>query len=555
MPQSINTLFNKDLYDEQVINDIIHFATTKEISIKISNENIRDSIVINNVTVSLSKSLEFQQLNERLEELKDSYSYISEENVLKRLEISTKINHQIDFIRKFVHDILTLAEQFNRIEINTDRLRRAKEFFDKGEFGNARAVFEMELEQMQEENDNIVRQRKYYEEEILPKAQHNAEEFLIFALSTYSHYDNPNWFAEACQYFERSISSYPNRFNVFEYAYFLDRHNKFSEAEQYYRRVLNDFAKDISIADRTVPLSNLAVLHTRMNEVDEARVEYEELLAICRDLMKDNPSAYSTMLADALNNISGLHWRQMEYEQSLREIEEALAIRRHLADDSPSTYLPVVAQSLNNSGLLHWKTNEYEKALAEYEEAIVLYRDLAKHNPSNYLSKLSDTLNNIAILLDKENEPDRALVKYEESLAIRRNLAKDNPLMYLSAVATTLNNLANCHLHNDDYDEALAEYEEALKIRLNLAEVYPSTYLPDVAETLMNISIYYQDGVPNREMSIENALDAAAIALPICERVPSLQPYIKTVMDVMKKWGFSYDEFVAEIKKRINVVE
>jgi hypothetical protein len=80
----------------------------------------------------LSKSFEYQQLIEEQTLLEEKFSSLPEDNTPERLDISAQINHQKEVIRKYVQDILTLAGQFNCIEINTDRLRRAKEFFDKG---------------------------------------------------------------------------------------------------------------------------------------------------------------------------------------------------------------------------------------------------------------------------------------------------------------------------------------------------------------------------------------------------------------------------------------
>ena len=60
-----------------------------------------------------------------------------------------------------------LAEEFNRIEINTDRLRRAKAHFEQGEIAAARAVFDSEREQMQDENNRLVREKDRYEKDVL----------------------------------------------------------------------------------------------------------------------------------------------------------------------------------------------------------------------------------------------------------------------------------------------------------------------------------------------------------------------------------------------------
>jgi len=76
-------------------------------------------------------------------------------------------------------------------------VRRAKEFFEKGEFGEARAVLETELEQMQDEQRRLLVKREDYEADTLPKLRSNAEQFFILALLTQLDYANPKWFSDS----------------------------------------------------------------------------------------------------------------------------------------------------------------------------------------------------------------------------------------------------------------------------------------------------------------------------------------------------------------------
>ena len=106
-----------------------------------------------------------------------------EEETEERLAISKKINGLKDQIKQFKQDVLRFAEQFNQIEINTERLKQAKEFFDKGEIGEARAILEDDLEQMQDEHNRLLQEREKFEKGILPKLKNNSNEFFILALS------------------------------------------------------------------------------------------------------------------------------------------------------------------------------------------------------------------------------------------------------------------------------------------------------------------------------------------------------------------------------------
>ena len=176
------------------------------------------------INVLISKSYEYNELNDQLKTLEEFFSLTPEDNAEKRLQISGKINKLKDRIEQFKKDVLQLAQAFQNIEINpnqnidinSDRLRRAKEFFDKGEFGEARAVLETELEQMRDEQAYLLKERERFEKDVLPKLTNNSEEFFILALTTRADYDNPNRYADTCRYFELSIASEATKVNLFQ---------------------------------------------------------------------------------------------------------------------------------------------------------------------------------------------------------------------------------------------------------------------------------------------------------------------------------------------------
>lgn len=185
-------------------------------SFNIGVQNVQNSTV--NITQILGNSVDYKNLLSRLAEKHELFTYVPEDQTEKRLKISQDITQLESQIEQRKKDVLHLAEEFNRIEINTERLRRAKEHFDKGEFAEARAVFDSERVQMQEENIRLLEEKKRYEQDTLPKLKHNSDEFYLRALLERTDYDNPNWLDDTCDYFERSIKAFATEENVFTYA-------------------------------------------------------------------------------------------------------------------------------------------------------------------------------------------------------------------------------------------------------------------------------------------------------------------------------------------------
>jgi tetratricopeptide (TPR) repeat protein len=509
-------------------------------------QNVKGSTFNIHVENLIGKSYEYKDLLKRLKELEENLADVAPDKIERLNALNEKIALQKKNIEQFKQGVLQLAETFSRIDVDTtDRLKRAREFFEKGEFGEARAVMEIELEQMNDEHNLLLAQK----ERLMPKLKHNAEEFLVLAQTTAMNFDSPSRFADTCRYYEQSIAVHAFFDNLFNYAGLLQEHNQFHLAEPYYQRVLSEFRGEISVENYTATLNNLANLHSNRNELEIAEEEYTKALTIYRELAAKNPQANLPYVATTLNNLGELHRRQNEYEEAEKEFTEALAIRRELAEKNPQNYLPKVAVTLNNLAILHRAQNELEAAESEHREALTIRRKLAEKNPQAYLPDVAMTLNNLAILHRRQNEHEAAEKENTESLALYRELAAKNPQAYLSYVATTLNNLAILHKHRNEFEAAEKEYTEALGIYRELAERNPQAYLPDVAMTLGNQAIFYQESKPDKERSIALAIEAARIIQPFIEQAPYTLEYLKIAVAVLGNWELTDEEILEKLEQ------
>src|SRR5215216_2525889 len=330
MLEDFNLIVNRDLSNEQVINDVIQFVSTKKFPVDIVNERIQGSIVINNVTISLSKSFEFQELIKKQASLEETFSNLPEGDTSQRLKISAAINHQKGLIKKYVQDILKLAAQFSCIEINTNRLRRAKEFFDNGDFARARAVFEKELEQMKDEQTRLLIEREKYEAAILPKLKNNSQEFLVLALATETDFSNPNRFKEANEYFEASIRSFQNKDNLSQYANFLWEHNFLSNAHHYYHKVIDECFEDLCLLEYGVILANLGIIHTKFAGSGHVGInDLKKALEIWNRINDERSNDDAQLrIALTLNMMCTWYVEMHDFDQALQNSEGALRILR-----------------------------------------------------------------------------------------------------------------------------------------------------------------------------------------------------------------------------------
>ena len=112
--------------------------------------------------------------------------------------------------------MLKLAEDLNKITINTERLRLAKQQFDQGNYQAARATLDTK-EMSQEQDAFLVKQQHLQTEqtEIIAQLKSNAAEFLFKARLTAINYALPNRIEQTRELFELALKSARTPDNLF----------------------------------------------------------------------------------------------------------------------------------------------------------------------------------------------------------------------------------------------------------------------------------------------------------------------------------------------------
>lgn len=544
----------------------------------------RDKIIHNH----LYGSVDYQQLVDDIRDREDLLAGIAPDKIDLRLKQSAKLEELNRRLEDFKANVFRLHELFTRIPINTERLRKAKAYFDKGEFREADAV--LKAEDIQQDVERLHKEKGAVKERLVAIEQDlegRANEYLLKArLSLLNPVkEGEDRFQRTEQWFEQALKTARTAEVLFEYVVFLYEHNAFGRGEPLCQEALKMCRREKNAESNTffssvaTTLNNLAALHQRTHDYGLALKEYEEALKIFRILVEVEPKEFQSGLAlilnnlgelhrvtnifdlsagafeealqirrtlakenlkefdsdvvQTLNNLALLHADMQDYIPALKGYEEALEISRRLTKTDPDTFCPNVAMILNNIALLHADMEDYAPALKEYEEALKIRRTLAKIEPKAFLPDVAMTLNNIAILYYETEEYGPALGNYEETLQVFRSLAKAEPKAFIPNVAMTLNNLALLHSEVQDFDSALQEFEEALKLYGSLAARELKVFAQGLVETLLNLSLFYIQAVPDKAKSVDYAQEARDILIPLCQQAPHLQNYLDKAEQVL----------------------
>ncbi len=250
----------------------------------------------------------------------------------------------------FKRDVLKLAEDFQRIPLNTKRLKLAKQHFEAGEYVQARAV--LDAESITQEQDALLDEQQRLQEKqatITTQLDDKANEWLLKAQLTAIDYSlGDQRIAQTSGYFEKTLKSGRTPERLFTYAVFLQENNQYRAAETL----------------------------------------YTEALTHRRELAKDNPAVYLPDVAATLNNLGLLVAADSQRRKEAETLyTEALISYRQLAKDNPAVYLPYVANTLMVFGRSYLDWNEPAQALPLLQESVRLFAPLAKQAPGVFGEK------------------------------------------------------------------------------------------------------------------------------------------------------------------------
>ena len=66
--------------------------------------------------------------------------------------------------------------------------------------------------------------------------------------------------------------------------------------------------------------------------------------------------------------------------------------------------------------------------------------------------------------------------------------------------------------------------------------------------TLINLSIFYQEGQPDKNVSVKYAAEALKIVTPLLEQIPATQRYAQTARQILQNLGVDIEKILAEGK-------
>jgi Tfp pilus assembly protein PilF len=499
-----------------------------------THSGIGDNIAGDKIVYNFGKSKEFNDLEKEISEIDELLSELPEEKIELRYKYSEKRIKLKEQLEQFKREVLALAQTFERIDINTERLKKAKEYFDKGQIKEADAI--LNTEDLSTDLDHIINEEKLLKEKsekIEESRMQLANEYLVKANLSSLQFDLPNRLEITGGYFEKSILAKEMFDNVFAYGMFLLYLRQNDKALELFEKCLSFPVEESKLANA---LNSIALVYHNNNVFPKAEENYRKALDIYERIAKDDPITMEPILAVILSNLALLtqNTNRVLAEQYYIRAEE---IYEKCAKKDPKNFEPNLALILNNIGLLYQFSENLELAFKKYERALEICERIAKAEPAKYEFLLSKVLGNMGFLLHSGGDAAQAEKYYMSSIEIYERLVKENPQSYEPDLANVYNGLALLYQnefilnHTDEYYIKSSEInKKVLEVYERLSRLNPQSYEILLGNTLMNFGTL-QLANNETEIGMEKVNRGAAIArkypeLPISAEILKLEQTI-----------------------------
>ncbi len=228
---------------------------------------------------------------------------------------------------------------------------------------------------------------------------------------------------------------------------------------------------------------NLGNIYTDENNVYDARNNYLKALKTFRILAKEQPKAYSSLVAATYNNLAVTSKTMYKYDEALIYYENALHEYEVLKEQDKESFLPFYAATLNSIGIVFTEQHEVKDD----------YASMGLSGFSGFGTLSADNATDSKKEKAAQFQKEKAVEFYQRALEVYEDLTAKEPETYTHYVATCLHNLGVLHDSKQQYKQALAYFKKALNIRRFLSEKQAEAFNLDTCATLLNLTTLYQN--------------------------------------------------------------
>jgi tetratricopeptide (TPR) repeat protein len=454
-----------------------------EINIHGDDNIVISEVVGSQITVNkfLGDSKDYQDKVTYLDDKKKLLSRTPEDEPEERGRLFKEIAELEDQLKELRQGVINLAKTFKALEekpeikVNNTRLEKAREHFIAGRFTQARTILEQEIEAINDEGKVLLghkaefeekraefeKEVDWYAENVQPKLEYKAYEFLILAQTKALNYESDSRIAVTKQYFEESIKYFAFYENLHAYASFLFEHSETKQAIDFWLKALEHSRSNGQRQREGHCFGNLGTANWSLGDYNKAIELHQKHLAIAYEMGDHLGEGHG------LGNLGLVYLYMGNYEAAIVFLEQSIIIKHEMGDRFGE------GNSLGNLGAAYYSLGNYQKAIELHELSLEIKREVGnRRGEGNSLGNLGNVYNSIG-------DYPRAIDYFERQLAIVREIGDR------IGEGQGLSNLGNVYFSSGDYQKTIELYLQSLEISRQTENKYGEGL------TLSNLGIVY----------------------------------------------------------------
>lgn len=394
-----------------------------------------------NTTQIFGKSPEYAELKKRLENLvrdiskkADECEQMAKDNLPARYLDNCRaelnvLNAERDSVQKvetrFEEDVIRLAETFSQIELNSERLRLARKFFEEGKIKEADGV--LNVRDMKTEGDALLAKKERQQkalDETESVLEGIATEFALKSVFKVGDYGDSLRYDSAIIYLEQSLRYTTDTTQkaafLMAFSLTLREDNQFSIAIDYLEKALQLVRPRDLVLEATF-LRLMALSYKDVKKMAESEKMYLHSLEIYERLAKSDSTEYEPDIALTCMLLGIFYKDVKDMANSEKMYLRSFEIYDRLAKGNPAEFEPDLALAYRHLGDFYDEVQKRAESGKMYLHSQEIYKRLAQNSPAEYelnLGYVCQNLSWICLFLQKYPEAQAAA---EQTLQVDPN--------------------------------------------------------------------------------------------------------------------------------------
>lgn len=517
---------------------------------------------------NLFKSIEYKEIIENIEELEKDIEDLPKDKQERIIKKRLRLQKLLKTKEAFEKDVIELYYAITRIKISSERLEKAKQYFEEGDFKMVNEVLILS-EIIKDKNILFERKEQLLGEKTKLDEQLDilSNELIIKGKAYLLDLTNPERLNLAKDCYEQSVETLPTFDNLYELASFLQAHYYYIEANKYYEQILHRFEKEKEYEKKLIDIKwNLASLYIGNGYSDKSDKYFNELLEFYWEkINEDNSEDIVSDIGLLYRNFTQLKTNKSQYVEARELTKISYNIFRGLTKKNEKWRFQL-SMSYHRLANIEGFLNNYETACKIHEQAIKelkrVLEGIYDFETDEIIKLNSETIEKIHWLslmysdygykfecLKKLNQ---AIKFHSKALKIQQSLSKSNEQIYLYNVCETLNRIASIEAEKGNTEQAEKVYISAFQMYHKYFLYEPQTGFLNYATLLVDMSMFYTNHIVDRNKSCV----CLNVALPLVKsnlnKSTLAKQYYQMTRRVLAFWKLTEKELEEEFKTTTN---